>query len=140
MPKNLKGGSKHKKMKNKNINDNEEDKIILKDGDEQDYGKVEKLLGNCRVELLCNDKVNRIGIIRGKMKKKQWVNLHNIVLYSKREYEDNKVDIIHVYNNDTIKYLKDKMNLSFSIMEDVEDENDIYFSNNIEDECDLDDI
>ena len=84
MPKNLKGGSKHKKMKNKNSNDDEDSKIILKDSDDQDYGKVEKLLGNCRVSLLCNDKITRIGIIRGNMKKKQWVNLHNIVLYKKR--------------------------------------------------------
>ena len=29
----------------------------------------------------------------------------NVVLYSKREYEDNKVDIIHVYSNDIIKTL-----------------------------------
>ena len=139
MPKNLKGGSKHKKMKNKNINDNEEAKIILKDSDEQDYGRVEKLLGNCRVELLCNDKIKRIGIIRGNMKKKQWVNLHNVVLYSKREYEDNKVDIIHVYSNDIIKTLKNEMNLLFSITEN-EEEDDICFSNNSEDEYDLDNI
>ena len=139
MPKNLKGGSKHKKMKNKNSNDDEDSKIILKDSDDQDYGKVEKLLGNCRVSLLCNDKITRIGIIRGNMKKKQWVNLHNIVLYAKREYEDTKVDIIHVYSNDKVKQLKDKMNLMFSINENEEDEEDICFSNN-EDDFDLDDI
>ena len=139
MPKNLKGGSKHKKMKNKNSNDDEDSKIILKDSDDQDYGKVEKLLGNCRVSLLCNDKITRIGIIRGNMKKKQWVNLHNIVLYAKREYEDTKVDIIHVYINDKVKQLKDKMNLMFSINENEEDEEDICFSNN-EDDYDLDDI
>lgn len=138
MPKNLKGGNKHKKMKNKNIN-NEEDKIILKDSDDQDYGKVEKLLGNCRVDLLCNDKIKRIGIIRGNMKKKQWVNLHNIVLYSKREYEDNKVDIIHVYSNDSVKNLKNQMNLSFSATEQ-EDEDNICFSNNSEDDFDLENI
>ena len=140
MPKNTKGGSKYKKMKNKNPNANENDKIILKDSDDQDYGKVEKLLGNCRVSLLCNDKINRIGIIRGNMKKKQWINLHNIVLYSKREYEDNKVDIIHVYSNDIIKSLYDKLNLSFCINNN-EDDSDIYFSNNNEDiEYNLDDI
>ena len=123
-------------MKNKNIN-NEDDKIILKDSEDQDYGKVEKLLGNCRVDLLCNDKIKRIGIIRGNMKKKQWVNLHNIVLYSKREYEDNKVDIIHVYTNDNVKNLKNKMNLSFSTTENEDDEEDICFSNNSDHDYDL---
>lgn len=139
MPKNLKGGSKHKKMKNKNISDND-DKLILKDSEEQDYGKVEKLLGNCRVEVLCNDKIKRIGIIRGNMKKKRWVNLHSIVLYSKREYEDNKVDIIHVYTNDNAKNLKNKINLTFSITEYEDDEDDFSFTNNTDDEYDLENI
>ena len=54
MPKNLKGGNKHKKMKNNK--DNNDDVLILKDSEDQDYAKVQKLLGNCRVELICNDK------------------------------------------------------------------------------------
>ena len=139
MPKNLKGGSKHKKMKNKNISDTD-DKLILKDSDDQDYGKVEKLLGNCRVELLCCDKIKRIGIIRGNMKKKQWVNLHSIVLYSKRDYEDNKVDIIHVYTNDHAKTLKNKMNLTLSITEYEDDEEEFSFTNNSDYEYDLENI
>ena len=139
MQKNLKGGSKHKKMKNKNISDND-DKLILKDSEEQDYGKVEKLLGNCRVEVLCNDKIKRIGIIRGNMKKKQLGKVHSIVLYSKREYEDNKVDIIHVYTNDNAKTLKNKINLTFSITEYEDDEDDFSFTNNTDDEYDLENI
>ena len=92
MPKNIKGGKGAKKQKNHNSNDN--DKIIFKDGDDQDYGKVEKLLGNCRVQLICNDKEKRLGIIRGSMRKKVWINLNSVVLYCKRQYEDDKVDII----------------------------------------------
>ena len=99
MPKNVKGGSKHKKMKN-NSNSDEitQSDLILKSGKEQDYGKVEKILGNGRFSLLCNDKIIRLGIIRGKMRKRNWVNMGSIVLYSIREYEKDKVDIIHVYN------------------------------------------
>ena len=127
MPKNTKGGSKHKKQKNVNINNDEN--YILKDSDEQDYGKVIKLLGNCRVRLLCNDKIERIGLIRGSMKKKQWVNLDNIVLYSKREYENDKVDIIFVYNNIVIKNIQHLLNLNFTIDEQNEID-DLFIDNN----------
>lgn len=128
MPKNVKGGSKHKKMKNTSNSDEiTPQHLILKDGDDQDYGKVEKLLGNCRVSLLCNDKETRIGIIRGNMRKRQWLNIGSIVIYSMRTYERDKVDIIHVYNNNVLKLLEKNMNLNFSIMgEERSHEEDIF--------------
>tara|TARA_B110001450_G_C17486897_1_gene426613 strand:+ start:174 stop:641 length:468 start_codon:yes stop_codon:yes gene_type:complete len=130
MGKNLKGGSKHKKMKN--VSADTYEKIMLKDNNCQDYAKVEKLLGNCRVELLCNDKIKRMGIIRGNMRKRSWININNIVLYSKRSYEEDKVDIIYVYKDYMIKNLSDKMNLTFSTIsnEDIIDD-DICFTNEI---------
>ena len=132
MPKNLKGGSKHKKMKNTtNIDEINNEHLILKNGVNQDYGKVEKLLGNCRVSLLCNDNEIRIGIIRGNMRKKQWLNIGNIVIYSIRIYEKRKVDIIHVYNNSVLKILEKDMNLNFSIIGEENTNEDIfYFENN----------
>ena len=119
MPKNVKGGSKHKKMKNTSNNDEiKQEDLILKNGSDQDYGKVEKLLGNCRVSLLCNDKVIRMGIIRGSMRKRQWLNIGSIVIYAMRAYEVDKVDIIHVYNNNVLKILENRMNLNFNISEE----------------------
>lgn len=131
MPKNVKGGSKHKKMKN-NSNSDEitQNDLILKSGKEQDYGKVEKILGNGRFSLLCNDKIIRLGIIRGNMRKRNWVNMGNIVLYSIREYEKDKVDIIHVYNNNILKMLEHKMNLNFNISNEDNDDDDIFTTNN----------
>ena len=128
MPKNVKGGSKHKKMKNTSNSDEiTHEHLILKNGADQDYGKVEKLLGNCRVSLLCNDKEVRIGIIRGSMRKRQWLNIGSIVIYSMRAYEKDKVDIIHVYNNNVLKILEKNMNLNFSIMgEERSVEEDIF--------------
>lgn len=127
MPKNVKGGSKHKKMKNTSNNDEiTQEHLILKQGKDQDYGKVEKLLGNCRVTLLCNDKINRIGIIRGSMRKRQWLNVGNIVIYSIRPYEKDKVDIIHVYNNNVLKMLENRMNLNFNITGEDDSVDDIF--------------
>lgn len=127
MPKNVKGGSKHKKMKNTSNSDEiTHEHLILKQGNDQDYGKVEKLLGNCRVTLLCNDKVNRIGIIRGSMRKRQWLNVGNVVIYSIRPYEKDKVDIIHVYNNNVLKMLDTRMNLNFNINGEEDNVDDIF--------------
>lgn len=127
MPKNVKGGSKHKKMKNTSNSDEiTQEHLILKQGKDQDYGKVEKLLGNCRVTLLCNDKINRIGIIRGSMRKRQWLNVGNIVIYSIRPYEKDKVDIIHVYNNNVLKMLENRMNLNFNITGKEDSVDDIF--------------
>lgn len=130
MPKNVKGGSKHKKMKN-NSNSDEitQSDLILKSGKEQDYGKVEKILGNGRFSLLCNDKITRLGIIRGKMRKRNWVNMGGIVLYSIREYEKDKVDIIHVYSNTVLKMLEHKMKLNFNISNDDDNDDDIFTTN-----------
>lgn len=130
MPKNVKGGSKHKKMKN-NSNSDEitQSDLILKSGKEQDYGKVEKILGNGRFSLLCNDKITRLGIIRGKMRKRNWVNMGSIVLYSIREYEKDKVDIIHVYSNTVLKMLEHKMKLNFNISNDDDNDDDIFTTN-----------
>ena len=130
MPKNVKGGSKHKKMKNTSNSDEiKESDLVLKSGIEQDYGKVEKILGNGRFDLLCNDKINRLGIIRGKMRKREWVNMGSIVLYSNRDYEKDKVDILHVYSSDALKMLENKMKLNFNISDNNIDEDDIFYNN-----------
>ena len=125
MPKNLKGGSKHKKFKNSNTSEITAKDMILKE-ENQDYAKVEKLLGNCRVELLCNDGEKRLGIIRGNMRKKQWINSNSIVLYSVRDYEKDKVDIIHVYKDLVVKQMENKMKLTFSITSEEQNMDDIF--------------
>ena len=141
MPKNVKGGNKHKKMKN-NSNSDEitQNDLILKSGKEQDYGKIEKILGNGRFNLLCNDKITRLGIIRGKMRKRNWVNMGSIVLYSIREYEKDKVDIIHVYSNSVLKMLEHKMNLNFNVSNDNNDDDDIFTTNDIYEESFVENI
>tara|TARA_B110000971_G_C19682653_1_gene351814 strand:- start:72 stop:611 length:540 start_codon:yes stop_codon:yes gene_type:complete len=140
MPKNVKGGNKHKKMKNNSNSDEIVDSdLVLKYGKEQDYGKIEKILGNGRFSLLCNDNVLRLGIIRGKMRKRSWVNLGSIVLYSIRPFEKNKVDIIHSYSNNVLKILEKRMNLNFNIS-DTGDEDDIFTTNDLDMEEDYEHI
>jgi len=37
---------------------------------------------------------------------KVWINVGDIILLSVREFQDDKADVIHKYNNDEIRALK----------------------------------
>eukprot|EP00611_Tribonema_gayanum_P005706 TRINITY_DN14921_c0_g1_i1.p2 TRINITY_DN14921_c0_g1~~TRINITY_DN14921_c0_g1_i1.p2 ORF type:complete len:141 (+),score=42.16 TRINITY_DN14921_c0_g1_i1:60-482(+) len=104
MPKNKgKGGKNRRRGKN----DGEETKRELEYKEfGQEYAQVVRMLGNGRCECYCYDGVTRLGHIRGKMRKKVWVSAGDIVLCGLREYQDDKVDIIHRYNADEARNLK----------------------------------
>jgi len=104
MPKNKgKGGKKHKRGKG----DQEQVKreLIFKE-DGQEYGQVLRMLGNGRCEVQCFDGTKRLCHIRGKMRKKVWVMVTDIVLVSLRDFQDEKGDIILKYNSEEAKNLK----------------------------------
>jgi len=64
------------------------------------------MLGNGRCESACFDSVKRLCHIRGKLRKKVWVNAGDIVLIGLREYQDEKADIILKYTADEARSLK----------------------------------
>eukprot|EP00611_Tribonema_gayanum_P000786 TRINITY_DN1057_c0_g1_i3.p1 TRINITY_DN1057_c0_g1~~TRINITY_DN1057_c0_g1_i3.p1 ORF type:complete len:201 (-),score=40.13 TRINITY_DN1057_c0_g1_i3:214-816(-) len=98
-----KGGKNRRRGKN----DGEETKRELEYKEfGQEYAQVVRMLGNGRCECYCYDGVTRLGHIRGKMRKKVWVSAGDIVLCGLREYQDDKVDIIHRYNADEARNLK----------------------------------
>ena len=140
MGKNFKGGKKHKRGKNTS---ELKPKSIFKD-DGQVYARVLKILGNGRFTLQCFNKTlnetdnsyhinstERLGIIRGKMRNRVWINNNDIVIASLREYESGKVDIIHKYNAEEHHLIKSEIstinetsNINFSIEEEEQDESD----------------
>lgn len=69
---------------------------------------VKEMLGNGRVKTENFDKepITRLANIRGKMKKKVWINRGDIVLLSLRDFQDYKADIILKYTADEVKDLK----------------------------------
>lgn len=97
-----KGGNKQKKFKKELF---KKEDLIFKEQD-QEYATVLKLLGDCRVEVDCKDGIKRIAHIRGKMKKKVYINTGDLVLIGLRNFEDNKADIIHRYSPEDVKALK----------------------------------
>jgi initiation factor 1A len=84
-----------KKKKNFNTKKNENYEINF---EYEEYGLVKKLLGNCRVNLITNSGDDVVGVIRGNMRKynkRVLIEKGDIVVVSKREFQSNKVDIVH---------------------------------------------
>lgn len=103
MPKNIGIGGKKRKQGKKKVFEERE----LQFADElQGYGQVLRLLGDSRLEIQCTDGVKRMGHIRGTMRKKIWIAMGDVVLIAKREYEDDKCDIILKYTEEEVRKLK----------------------------------
>lgn len=103
MTRNNKGGKQHRKTKG-NINPETQKQIEFKE-DGQEYALINKMLGNGRCECKCADGMTRLGNIRGKMRKRIWINTGDTVLVSLRDYQNEKSDIIHKYSADDVKKL-----------------------------------
>lgn len=64
------------------------------------------MLGNGRLEAQCFDGEKRLAHIRGKMRKKVWINQGDIILLSLRDFQDDKADVIQKYTPDEARNLK----------------------------------
>lgn len=64
------------------------------------------MLGNGRLDASCFDGVQRLAHIRGKLRKKVWINQGDIILLSLRDYQDDKGDVILKYSADEARSLK----------------------------------
>jgi translation initiation factor 1A len=95
------------KKKHQRFNNVRTDNYDL-DSKYEEYAYVKKLLGNCRVLVLTNTGVEAIGIIRGTLRKfnnRVIIESGDIVVVSKRDYQESKVDVVHKYNSDQIQCL-----------------------------------
>jgi len=104
MPKNKGKGGKNRR-RGKNENETEKRELIFKE-DGQEYAQVTKMLGNGRLEAMCFDGIKRLCHIRGKLRKKVWINQGDIILVGLRDYQDAKADVILKYNADEARNLK----------------------------------
>merc|ERR1712189_49751 len=103
MPKNKGKGGKNRR-RGKNENETEKRELVFKEG--QEYAQVIKMLGNGRLDALCFDGVKRLCHIRGKLRKKVWINTGDIILLGLRDYQDTKADVILKYTADEARKLK----------------------------------
>ena len=83
------------------------------------YAYVIKLLGNCRVLVLCDNGTEAIGVIRGSMRrfnKRVLIETGDILAVSMRDFQDNKVDIVHKYNAEQCKLLINNKEISDTLI------------------------
>ena len=108
MVKNTGGGKAHKSMCKES---SDRLRVLLyKDGVDQDYARIKKMLGNNRCLVELNETGRQvIGVICGRMRRKfvHRITTDDLVLVGLRDYQDDKADIIHVYSNDEVKSLND---------------------------------
>lgn len=100
----FKGGKKKKRFKKNNLNDFKRPLLFKEEG--QEYAKVTKLLGGCWLSAICHDNKIRLCHIRGKMRKRDWIEVGDIVLIGLREFENDRADIVHKYKVDEVNTLK----------------------------------
>jgi len=69
----------------------------------QGYAIVQDLIGNGRLRALCSDNVVRLAKIRGSLRKsshKIIIEKNDLILVSFRDFEPDKVDVLHKYSYD----------------------------------------
>ena len=109
MPPNKKGGKNYKKGKSADA----EPELYMCE-DDQMFGRVIKILGNCNVLVFCDDGYERLCHIRGKMRKKVWISSGDIVLISLRDADPHakkgseRGDICAKYDPKVLSRLKDR--------------------------------
>lgn len=98
-----KGGKNRRRGKNDNWGQKRE--LVYKE-EGTEYGQITKMLGNGRIEVSCFDGVKRMGHIRGKLRKKVWMSQGDIILVSLRDFQGEQCDVVHKYNSDEARTLK----------------------------------
>lgn len=98
------GGKNRRKAKGSAINNSFRREILFKD-DSSRYAFVVENHGNYHFKVQCDDGAERLGVLRGSMRKRVWVRRSDIVLVTLRDFQDDKVDIVHKYTSDEVHYL-----------------------------------
>lgn len=132
-----KGG---KKKNGKDSESNEKRQITIK-GEMEEYGKIMKNLGDRRLIVILPDSSEILARIPGRFRKRCWISIGDIVLINRRDFQEDKVDIIHKYNNDeTTKLLKKGEIPAFFLDAEATRDEDVDFSITIEEENKDDEI
>jgi len=120
MPQNNKGKGGKKKRRGKNDTTVSTRLLFEIESKDQEYARVNKLLGDGRMLATCFKKVTdgfsskeRVCKVRGSMRKRVWINVDDFIMISLRDCNttDDKADIIHKYNDSEVRKLMRKGHL-----------------------------
>jgi len=87
----------------KRTNRDEKHRGVIEPEEGQEYAIAQELIGNGRLRAMCIDGIVRIARIRGNMRKsthKVLIEKGDLILVSRRDFEEDKVDVIHKYSRE----------------------------------------
>ena len=138
---NKKGGKNYKKSK-KSSSQTAPRKGDIERADHKEtvYASVIRRLGGSRVEVKCNDKIVRQGIIPGALYRRVWLNPGDVLLVQISPLKPSECYVLYKYINDEIEILRSSETLTFdvSLTHDSDDEDDIFRIDNDSDSDDED--
>ena len=121
-----KGGKKTKGKARKSYYTVEMSLKDLRKVDDQEYAHIAEVHGDGRYGLICYDKVKRLGIMRGSLRRKVRAKKSDIVLVSLRDFQDSKCDIIAHYKPEEVDKLVKAKEMSYSFVRTGELKNEIH--------------
>ncbi len=80
-------------------------RIIAFKDEMQEYVLMTKMLGDRRIMVRLPDTTEKLAIIPGRFRKRCWMKKGDVLLASYREFQDNKMDIVHKYTPDEARQL-----------------------------------
>ena len=155
MVKNRFGGSGHKSQARKNVvstTEKHSHRLRLVEEEGEMYAQVSKDFGNGMCEVICNDNVKRLCIIRGKYrgraKRDNQIRVRTIIIVGLRDWETHfenskklqKCDLLEVYSDYDVERLKKTADITWSIFDMDDNANQyatddiVHFSDNTEEE------
>ena len=92
--------------KKKVLSEGEINRLVLP-GENEVLGIAEKMLGYDRIMVKCQDGFTRLCRIRGKMRRKVWIRINDVVLVSPWDFQtDTRGDIMFRYKSNQNEWLR----------------------------------
>jgi len=108
----------------------------------EEYAQIIKALGDRRFSVMFPDKKEFIAMVPGRFRKRCWMKVGDIVIVSRREFQNSKMDILHKYTDEEIKILAKEYEIPPFFLDTVTDptdlENVVAFEAEEEEEEDID--
>lgn len=95
-----KKSKKSKKNSSRRSSGITEKRVLTLKEDMEEYAKIMKALGDRKMNVILPDGTEMVAAIPGKFRKRCWMTVGDIVLVSRRDFQDSKLDILHKYNAD----------------------------------------
>ena len=110
---NKKKGKNNKNKRNSFV----EKRTLFYPEDLQEYGKITNLLGDRRINVMLADNTEVLAIIPGKFRKRCWMKVNDIIIVSKREFQEDRWDVCYKYNDDEIRQLAKEKEIPNSFLD-----------------------